>query len=381
MKKLIVSLFICLIAFQSQAEVIETNSYRDVLKYATADTLVVTDLDNTVIEPVQTLGSDQWGEAMGKKLLAAGFEKPQAVEMHVSMFALVQQHTKVKTVESDTAGIIENLKANNIPVLGLTARPVYIVDRTLDLLKSVNLNLTGLEEVAGIVQRHQNPNEIVYKSGVVFVGPMNNKGLVLKSIVDQLKNSHFNRIIFVDDKTHHTINVDKAFENSGIEVKSLRYGAADVKVHSYNAAIADFEWSHFLNTGIILSDKEASALMNKGLYSSDDVVVCDIPKKDYQAFVDNGFFVTESLQTEGFIHCAKPSQLPYVVNKYFVEDEYAVFVSRKDMLGSELVYEGKDPNNLYPHLRRAFKQSDLIATFFMKRNANGQFEIPVELQK
>lgn len=374
-------LLIAVLTIQAQAEVIETNSYRDVLKYVTADTLVVTDLDNTVIEPVQTLGSDQWGEAMGKKLLAAGFEKAQAIEMHVSMFALVQQHTKVKTVESDTASIIDNLIANNIPVLGLTARPVYIVERTLDLVKSVNLNITGLDEIADIVKRDQNPNEIVYKSGVVFVGPMNNKGLVLKSIVDQLKTSHFKRIIFVDDKVHHAVNVDKAFENSGIEVKSLRYGAADAKVHSYNSTLADFEWSHFLNTGIILSDKEASALMNKGLYSGDDIVVCDIPKKDYQAFLDQGFFATESLQTEGFIHCAKPSQLPYVVNKYFIEDDYAVFVTRKDILGSELVYEGKDPNNLYPHLRRVFKQSDLIATFFMKRNANGQFEIPLELQK
>lgn len=380
MRNLII-LFVLLISQLSQAEVIETNSYRDVLKYVTADTLVVTDLDNTVIEPVQTLGSDQWGEAMGKKLLAAGFEKTQAVEMHVSMFALVQQYTKVKTVEPDTSSIIDYLKSQNIPVLGLTARPVYIADRTLDLVKSVNLSLTGLDEVADIVRRDQNPNEIVYKSGVVFVGPMNNKGLVLKNIVDQLKKTQFKRIIFVDDKVHHAVNVDKAFENSGIEVKSLRYGAADEKVHSYNAAIADFEWSHFLNTGIILSDKEASSLMNKGLYSSDDVVVCDIPKKDYQAFLDNGFFVTESLQTEGFIHCAKPSQLSYVVNKYFVEDEYVVFVSRKDILGSELVYEGKDPDNLYPHLRRAFKQSDLVATFFMKKNVNGQFKIPLELQK
>lgn len=379
--KMTVMLLIIGLMIHAKAEVIETKQYIDVLKYVTADTLVVTDLDNTVIEPVQTLGSDQWGEAMGKKLIAAGFEKAHAVEMHVSMFALVQQYTQVKTVESDTARILNDLKSMNIPVLGLTARPVYIVDRTLDLVKSVNLNLTGLDEVADVVKRDQNPNEIVYKSGVVFVGPMNNKGLVLKSIVDQLKQTNFKRIVFIDDKVHHAVNVDQAFENSGIEVKSLRYGAADVKVHSYNAPLADFEWSHFLNTGIILSDKEASALMKKGLYSGDDYVVCDVPKKEYQAFLDQGFFVTDSLQTEGFIHCAKPSQLSYVMNKYFVEDEYVMFVSRKDILGSELVYEGKDPNNLYPHLRRAFKQSDLIATFFVKRNVQGQFEIPLELQK
>ena len=379
--KTILMLLAMVLTMKAQAEVIETNSYKDVLKYITADTLVVTDLDNTVIEPVQTLGSDQWGEAMGKKLLAAGFQKPQAVEMHVSMFALIQQYTKVKTVETDTANIIDELKKSKIPVLGLTARPVYIADRTIDLLKSVNLNLTGLEEVADIMKLDQNPNEIVYKSGVVFVGPMNNKGLVLKSIVDQLKNSHFKRIIFVDDKSHHTVNVDKAFENSGIEVKSLRYGAADVRVQSYDAKLADFEWSHFLNTGVILSDKEARELMNKGLYSSDEFVVTEIPMAQYQDFLKNGFFTTESLQSEGFIHCAMPSQMPYVVNKYFTEDEYVVFVSRQDILGSDLVYEGKDPKNLYPHLRRSFNVSDIVATLFMKRNSSGQFELLIELTK
>ena len=153
---------------------------------------------------------------MGKKVLAAGFNKAEAVKMHVSMFALVQQHTRVKTVETDTSEIIDYLKAQKIPILGLTARPVYKVDRAIELLKSV---------------------------------------------IDQLKNSHFKRIIFADDKTYHASNVGKAFKNSGIEVKSLRYGAADVRVHSYDSAVADFEWRFFLNKGVILSDEQARANM------------------------------------------------------------------------------------------------------------------------
>lgn len=128
------------------------------------------------------------------------------------------------------------------------------------------------------------------------------------------------------------------------------------------------------------NEKEIFLVMNKGVYAGDAYVICDIPQKEYEKFLDQGFFVTESLQAEGFIHCAKPSQLPYVMNKYFIEDEYVVFVSHKDLLGPELIYEGKEANNLYPHLYRAFKKADLIATFFVKRNNDGQFDIPLELQ-
>jgi uncharacterized protein (DUF952 family) len=175
--------------------------------------------------------------------------------------------------------------------------------------------------------------------------------------------------------------VDKAFLNSDIEVKALRYGVTDKEVQSYNAPLADFEWSHFLNTGTILSDDEAGKLMKKSIYSGDDYVVTEIPLKDYQSFLDKHFFETDSLHKDGFIHCAKPSQMPHILEKYFVEDEYVVFVSSKNILGADLVYEGKDQNNLYPHLRRAFKETDLVATFMMKRNSAGQFDLPIELQK
>lgn len=132
--------------------------------------------------------------------------------------------------------------------------------------------------------------------------------------------------------------------------------------------------------GLTAYGQERESMELSGLYSDDNYVICDLPARSITPFIEEGFFSTESLTTEGFIHCARPRQLEYVMRKYFSEDSYVLFVSHKDNLGVDLIYEGKDPNNLYPHLYRSFYKEDLIAHFTIQRNEAGQFEIPQQLK-
>src|SRR5688572_16340760 len=52
----------------ASARVVEINKMADITAHVTEQTWVVFDLDNTVMEPVQTLGSDQWFDHMVKTL-------------------------------------------------------------------------------------------------------------------------------------------------------------------------------------------------------------------------------------------------------------------------------------------------------------------------
>jgi uncharacterized protein (DUF952 family) len=118
-------------------------------------------------------------------------------------------------------------------------------------------------------------------------------------------------------------------------------------------------------------------VLGQGMYSNSEVyVVCDIPLNEYELYSENGYFRTESLGTEGFIHCARPSQLEYVMNKYFKADSYVLFISSRSLLGESLKYEGNDPNNLYPHLFRQFNKSDVIEQVIVNRSMNGEFILP-----
>lgn len=121
--------------------------------------------------------------------------------------------------------------------------------------------------------------------------------------------------------------------------------------------------------------------MSEGKYSSEDFVICDVPEKEYAEFLEKGFFKTTSLEEEGFIHCAKPSQLEYVMNKFFEGDSYRLFISTTKKLGDKLKYEGKDENNQFPHLYRPFYRKDIIESMNIKRNEDGNFSLPVVFKK
>lgn len=114
----------------------------------------------------------------------------------------------------------------------------------------------------------------------------------------------------------------------------------------------------------------------RGKYSSDDFVICDMEQNEWNHFLNTGIYNPFSLRKEGFIHCAKPKQLLYVMNKYFLNDDYMVMVTNKEKIGKHLVYEGKDESNLYPHIYRPLYKEDLIDFFPIKRSLDGTFHLP-----
>jgi len=205
------------------------------------DDLVVFDLDNTVLEPKQTLGSDQWWGALVQKNLASGMNEDQAIDAAITDWMKVQKETKVQAVEMDTPSLISNLQKKMIPSFALTARPQEVKNITLLQLRSLKIQF----------------------SKVIFLGPKQSKGEVLAEFVKRMSKKP-RRIIFIDDKVKHVQSVENAFKKSNITNINYRYGAADPKVKNYNQRIADIEWSYFIHYGILLTDQQAATIKNKG---------------------------------------------------------------------------------------------------------------------
>lgn len=106
---------------------------------------------------------------------------------------------------------------------------------------------------------------------------------------------------------------------------------------------------------------------------SEEPVICSFPKKELLKFMKNGFYRPSSLKDGDFIHCCKPSQLTYVANKFFIEDEQVLLISSRSVLGDKLIYEGE---RQFPHLYRELKVEDLLDIIFLKRNIlTGEFDL------
>lgn len=244
MKKLLI-LIQLILATTASAEIREAKSMREALSDVTANDIVVFDIDNTILEPAQTLGSDQWFEYLLKKY-------DNSVDKALGDWLAVQRQTKVVAVESETPALIRDLQNRGMTVISLTARPAELSQASNQQLLSVGVKF---KKIAPVVLENA-----TYDFGIIFIGPGANKGVVLQQFLK--KTALFpTRILFVDDKQKNVNNMDKAFIGTGTTNINFRYSAADAHVHSFDSEIAELEWDYFSNYGVLIDDETAEIIL------------------------------------------------------------------------------------------------------------------------
>ena len=260
-KQLIQSLllFVLFISVFSRAEVQETAQMSEALSAVDAKTLLVFDLDNTIIEPVQTLGSDQWFEAQVKHYVVVEHLDPdRAIHKAIILWSKIQQVSGVQPVEKNTPFLIKEKQEQGIRVMGLTARPQELSTRTREQLKSIGVDLS-LTAVSTKDFAVQGVSDAKFTRGITFVGT-NNKGKVLAALLKQLDLVPA-KVVFVDDKEKHVKSVDVALKELGIKYLGFRYGAADEKVKRYETEFAPLAAVQLQFFGKLLTDKAAKAIL------------------------------------------------------------------------------------------------------------------------
>jgi hypothetical protein len=259
MNHLVRTVFTLVIALTVQianAKVVEIKSMKEVIPYINSRTLIVFDIDNTILEPTQTLGTDQafgyWVEQEVKK----GKPKDTAVVETFKKAILVAPTSRVRAVERKTPEFIAALQSSGLPVIALTARPGNWARGTLDQLASLHVDFTNsAPRLPSARLEHAD-----YTNGVLFLAHPSNKG---DALVEYIRASKIQptRILFVDDKVNNVESVEKALNETEFEHASFRYGAADERVAAFNPLILQTEWREFLRTGRFISDEEATYLL------------------------------------------------------------------------------------------------------------------------
>ena len=229
----------------SFAEVFETQKMKDIENFIDPETLVLVDIDNTLMAPTGNTGSDPWFYFQWEALTQAnpGAGQDNFIKA-LQIWTQAQDRIKMQPVEALTPGLIQKIRASGNTVIALTSRSPRIKDRTLLQLQSVGIELSpklaGLDSSEAVslpVGTHPElVEESLFMKGIVFVGN-NDKGQVLRKLFG-LANYKPQAVIYVDDKKPHVESVEKICEGFGIKYSGFRYGAADAKVNTYKARIA-----------------------------------------------------------------------------------------------------------------------------------------------
>ena len=227
-------------AWPMSAEVREIQSMQEILAEIDDDTIVFFDIDNTLIMPVDGLGSDQHFYFIRQRLEENyKISREEASKKAEQIWNLSQRKIKTKPVELSTPELIANLQKNKAKLFALTARTFSIADITREQLWQNGIDFARQSLVTNeplIIDDHS-----VYTQGIVYQGEGNDKGKTLLKFLAMF-NLKPKKIVFVDDKEHNVINVHNALEAIGIRHIEYRYAATDKAVYDFIAQSSSAEF-------------------------------------------------------------------------------------------------------------------------------------------
>ncbi len=260
MKKSILSLLIFLIATNAHiaAKIIEAPHFKNVLDHVANNTLVVLDIDETLLVPCQTLGTSEWFYTRKRQYESQGMNQACALDKALAEWEAIRHLTTVRIVEQGTDAIISNLQSKNIPVMGLTTQGLALATRTVEQLNSLNIDLlktAPTKEDCYFINGHG----VLFRKGILFTSGTQ-KGKALVKLLDTIQ-FRPGRIVFVNDRETHIKDVEGPVEERGIEFIGIRYGYFDKELTNYRHDVAELEWS-MSSFDHLMQDAEAIELLN-----------------------------------------------------------------------------------------------------------------------
>ena len=246
-----------LASFEDIKRIIENKANTD------EETLVVLDLDDTVLTYGQYLGTDKWFSEEVKMRMAQGHSLDEAKNYVLTHLPTIAEHSihDVRPVEPQIPDIIRELQnSSNINCIVLTSRGTPLRKATFGQLSSTAINLNfnqGLFENQSF--KFQQVKNAVFHKGVAFTNGAH-KGEALLELLQILNYSPKN-IIFVDDKTYNVTNIENSLNTLNVPISyyGFRYGQMDAFNHLYDPNLADIQFERLFNPKI-LTNEQALAL-------------------------------------------------------------------------------------------------------------------------
>lgn len=225
-------------------------------------TLFIVDIDDTLIDHPEMLGSKAWR----KYIIEATQKIDPKVNWHDIFSYYLARHYPVQTVEKGTSQFVKNLQESGYVVCGLTSRernlwydmPQKGVDAlTANQLRSVGIDLDThqLEDVYPNLSK-----DTEYSQGIFFAN-IEPKGHYLSHLL-KCAPQRPQKVIFIDDKESQVESVANALSQLSIPHECYLYTASNEKCKSFNPLIANIQLYMFYasNGTSVLSDLDAAQI-------------------------------------------------------------------------------------------------------------------------
>lgn len=258
MKKQTFWIFLALLGFvlPVQGKILETARFHEIIQHITPGTLVLMDIDDTIILPAQMVGCDDWFTRRWKKHEEEGLSKSAALEKALAEWQSIRHVTQMKPVEKETPSLIQELQKKGHQIMGLTTQGLALATRTVQQLQEHQIDLSATAPTKDDYYVNLSGHSVLFRKGILFTSGTN-KGEAFFKFCDSLGLKP-KKIVYIDDKASPIESVEAEARKRGIECIGLRYAYADIHKAAYRQEIADFQFANSTFTKL-LSDEEALA--------------------------------------------------------------------------------------------------------------------------
>jgi uncharacterized protein (DUF952 family) len=91
-----------------------------------------------------------------------------------------------------------------------------------------------------------------------------------------------------------------------------------------------------------------------------------------------GTYRSDSLASEGFIHCSTAAQVIGSANRFFKgRENLVILLIDPDRVTSKILYEGTESNNLFPHIYGELNIDAVLRVTDLEADPGGIFVLPL----
>lgn len=213
------------------------------------ETLVFFDIDNTLLESSQQLGSIPWAEHVMRECEKEGATPQEAGRKMMDDWHNLLPYLRVKPVDPRTPEVVQDLCARGAHVLCLTAREPFAADATCMHLQSIGVELatpiSGQQEYSFSSDL---PNGF-YDRGILYSTLLLKKADLLLQFIQRNHLESYN-VLFIDDKAHNLEPVERTLADAGIVCQAFHFTGANDRFALFNPSIAELQYQalpHFLS--------------------------------------------------------------------------------------------------------------------------------------
>lgn len=225
-----------LLFFNIEASIVEIKYMRDIMQYVDKDGFFIFDLDNTVYEPTEEIGSYQWCDSLISREMKK--EKyPNATSVIQKVAPICEdalQYVDFQLIEEITPFIIKELQSKGLPVMALTLRHAYSSSLTVKQLLKLGICFAKqlFKGIQNVYLDSIGKSRPFFYEGILFCNGCYDKGEVLEAYFKAIS-FYPEKIFMVDDNLENLKNVERMCRRLGIEFIGLNYTFLRNKVNNF----------------------------------------------------------------------------------------------------------------------------------------------------